>query len=168
MLRKIKFGLILAAFVALNACNSYDWMDGDFEGTTKITSIDGTTKLDTVSTGNGRISFKVPLYARLGSNTPLPDCNVHFTFDYGEDYKYYLTDIGSEYQGEANSYGGCKAFITPSGATGAATDIEIYRGKMRRETDGEVIINLEFRVKGATGTGGQYEFEFRGRKKGWF
>lgn len=167
-MRKIKFALILAAFITLNACgNSYDWMNGEFEGTTKIMSIDGTTKLDTVSTGNGRINFKLPLYARLGSNTPLPDCNVHFTFD-NEDYKYYLNEIGGEYQGEANGGGGCKGFITPSGASGVATNIEVYRGKMRREPDGEVIMNLEFRVKGATGTGGQYEFEFRGRKKGWF
>ena len=168
MLRIIKLGFILAAFVGLSACgNSYDWMNGEFEGTTKITSIDGTTKLDTVSTGNGRINFKVPLYARLGTNTPLPDCNVHFSFE-DEDYKYYLNEIGSEYQGEANGGGGCKGFITKTGATGAATDIEFYGGRMRREKDGEVIMNLEFRVKGATGTGGQYEFEFRGKKKGWF
>ena len=165
MLTKFKTVIILAAFVALCACGyDYDWMSGEFEGTTKITSVEGSEiSNETVSTGNGRINFKIPFYARLGSNTSVPDCNLHFNSE-TEPYKYRLVERNSAYQGESNDGKGCKAFLT----TGVATDIEFYQGKMRRETDGEVIMTLRFQVKGATGTSGQYEFEFRGRKKGWF
>lgn len=163
MFRKIKFALILAAFAGLCACGySYDWMSGDFEGKTKITRIDGTTKLATISSGEGRINFKVPFYARLGGNTPLPNCNVQFASQL-EEYKYSLTDMGREYQGETNDGRGCKAFLT----TGArATEIEFFSGEMTRDESGEVVMNLRFREKDATGTSGQYEFEFRGRKAG--
>lgn len=165
MLRVIKSALILILTVGLTACGyDYDWMKGEFAGTTRVTRIDGTTRLENVSSGEGRINFKIPFYARLGGGTPLPDCNVQFASETEPD-KYFLTDVGSEYRGESNDGKGCQARLGTSGET---VPIEIYRGKMRREPDGLMVMNLEFRVKGATGTGGQYEFEFRGSKKGWF
>ena len=123
-------------FAGLCACGySYDWMKGDFEGKTKITRIDGTTKLAVISSGEGRINFKVPFFAQFGGDMPFPNCTLQFTSQ-NEDYKYELTDMGREYQGEINDGRGCKARVTKGAA---ATEIEFFGGEMNAEKTAKLL-----------------------------
>ena len=165
MFGKIKSGFVLAAAVGLGvACGyDYDWMKGDFEGTTKLSKIyyGSGSPPETVSSGEGRINFAFPFRPKLGISTPVPDCSLNFLSEVNED-QYYL-DPSSAYKGSSNDGKGCEALMAP----GVATRIEFLQGSMKREKDGEVVMKLKFIPKDSTGAT-QYEFEFRGRKKGWF
>ena len=166
MLRKIKLGLILAALVGLCACGTdYDWWSGELEGTSKISQIysSGSAAQIVSPQQKGKLIFKAPFSLKLGTDTQLPDCSLSFSAG-DVDIKHKVSGFDRAFKGDTNNGKGCQAFLTSA----TPTEIETYHSEVTRDDKGEVTLKINFRPIGATGTSGQYEFEFRGTKKGWF
>lgn len=162
MLRIINILLILGILAGTFACGyDYDWMKGDFEGSTKLMRLGPYSKSsEVIRSGNGRINFAAPFYVRFENNTPLPDCNLRFSSE-KEPFKYSLAYPITPYRGESNDGRGCGAYLIE----GEAVGIDVNTGSMSRDKDGEVVMNIKFSLRGDSSR--QYELEFRGRKKGW-
>lgn len=162
MFRKIKFALILATFAGLCGCGFMsDDLSGEFEGTTRLSRVYYNSDIaDPLKTGTGRISFPFPSTLRFGSNTPLPDCNLALIETSETEYS---IDFSTQYKGESNDGNGCQALLAGSPAFRA----DIYKGKLRREANGDIVVKVEFQPRDSTGST-LYELEFRGSKKGWF
>ena len=162
MFRKIKLALILTA-VSLSACGyDYDWMKGEFEGETKLFGQNNYgSSPELIRTGRGGLNFSAPFYARLGSNTPLPDCNLKFVSE-KDPFKYSPDINGTDYRGHLNDGKGCSAYLFE----GEPVPIEINIAAMRYEKDrGEMVMNIKFNIRNDFSR--TYELEYRGRKKGW-
>lgn len=166
MMRKIKFTVVLGVFIALCACGyDYDWVvDTEYEGTTKIIekpSYDSQPSI-VVSPQSGRIEFKTYGTLKLGDLTPIPDCTISFSG--GDiDSAHKLSGFDRAFKGDTNSGEGCEALLS----TGVKTKIEFFNTEVTRSDNGEITVNLKFRPRGSVGDT-LYEFEFQGRKKGWF
>lgn len=163
-MRKIKFTVILATFFALCGCgNDYDWaVNTVYEGTAKISekSYNGQPSV-VVSPQTGKIEFKSYGTLKLGDLTPIPDCTISFGGG-GIDVNK-LSGFDRAFKGDTNNGQDCEAFLTK----GVKTKIEFFQSEISRADNGEITVILKFRPRGSVGET-LYEFEFQGRKKGWF
>ena len=157
MLRKIQFGLVLAMLFGLSACFG-DWRSGEYEGTAKITtkSYYDSQPAIVVPARTGTVKFPFSTTLKLGDDTPIPNCSIAFSDEN-------LSIFDRAFKGDTNGGQDCEAFLSKS----AGTKIEFFRSSVTRADGGEITVNLKFRPRDSVSET-LYEFEFQGRKKGWF
>lgn len=166
MKRKIKFTVVLAVFIALCGCGyDSDWaVNTEYEGTAKIIAKSYSDSQPTivVSPQSGRIEFKTYGTLKLGDLTPIPDCTISFSG--GDiDSAHNLSGFDRAFKGDTNGGQDCEAFLTK----GVKTKIKFFQTSVTRADSGEITVNLKFRPHDSVSET-LYEFEFQGRKKGWF
>ena len=159
------FLLTLAGLAGLSACGSdYDWWSGELEGASRINAVysSGGAGEIIVPEQAGKLQFKSPFALKLGMTTPLPDCYVSFSAG-DVDIAHQVSGFDRAFKGDTNSGKGCEALL----GSGKPVEVDIYHAVVKRDDNGNVTLTINFRPTGSTGSS-NYEFVFRGRKKGWF
>ncbi len=165
MLRKIKLVIVAVIVFAFVACggNSYDWMSGSFSGTSKLTSRtdEYSDKKVEIEAGTGGFTFKALSFFTMSDETPLPGCNLKASVT-EENGKYPLEGLDRAYKGQAQDMQGCLAKIGK-----ASTRVDIEKGWIKREDNGDTILYLAFRVRDMPSEP-LLEYELKTRKSSWF
>lgn len=165
MLRKIKLVIVAAIVFAFVACsgNSYDWMSGSFSGKSKLTSKadEYSDKKVEIEAGTGGFTFNALSFFTLSDETPLPGCNLKASVS-DENGKFSLEGLDRAYKGHSQDMQGCVAKVGK-----ASTRVDIEKGWIKREENGDTILYLVFRVRDMPNEP-LFEYELKTRRSGWF
>lgn len=159
MLRKIKFGLILVVVIIIAACSSDKWSNGDFVGKVTLTRINASYGSEKVESDNAKITLTngSDVNIEFSDNSLMPGCvlKANRSGSGGDDY--YTGSLSINFE------------IPPKICQGnfkqGNIDIPWGVGKVT-ESNGEIILKVKDYLPENEST--HYEYEFRGRRKGWF
>ncbi len=165
MLKKMKLAFFAAALCLSIACGyDYDWMSGSFSGTSKLTSKTdeySSTAATEIETGADSFTFTAVSFFTMGDETPLPGCKLKASYS-EENGKYELEGLDRAYKGQSQDMLGCLAKIGK-----ASTRVDIKKGWLKREKDGETTLYLAFKVRDMPDEP-LLEYELKARKSSWF